>query len=401
MSKIDVLIICALRQECDALRACETGIVDGWTPQPGDPDYWTATLDGAAGPIHVATTWATAMAGVPTAELATRMTMQLKPRSLAMCGVCAGHPDDTDLGDVIIADRVFQHDNGKLTDDGFRGDLTTHLADDRWVRAAQALEGAATGMRGYDEPTPEAAKWWFLERLYTKRHPRKSAYGRYFPRETRAAQLETLEVELVRLEGEVFSLTDAGHQAAARRRVLHGGAPAALPFHIHVGPMGSGNSVIASHDEWDRITGQGMRKVVGIEMEAAAVGAVAYRHCIPFVVAKGVMDHGDGFKADGFKGFAARASAEVLCDFLRRVVKPATESDSARTPRTDASSRSSQPEDPAKPERAPKTSVISNSHQSGGINFSGATVNVGGDIVGGDKHEVHHHGSGDGKPRKK
>ena len=113
------------------------------------------------------------------------------------------------------------------------------------------------------------------------------------------------------------------------------------------------------------------------------------------------MDHGDGFKADGYKGFAARASAEVLCDFLRRVVQPATVSDASTARRTVARSRSSQPEDSARPGRAPETSVISTHNQGGWINFSGATVNVGGDIVSGDKHEVHHHGSSDGKPRKK
>lgn len=325
VSNIDVLIICALKDELDALLEVRAGVVNGWSRHDGDPEFWTATLRGATGPLSIAAARATAMGGIVAAELATNLTKQLEPRCLAMCGVCAGHPDDTDLGDVIIADRVFQHDNGKLTKDGFASDLTTHMPDDRWARAAQNLAGAAGGLHGYGEPNDDAAKWWFLERLYAGRTPRKSGFQRYFSAERQAVLLEGLLGDgLVRLKGESFSLTKNGRNFTARRRTIHGASAVEVPYHIHVGPIGSGNYVVGSSSDWDRIAGQGMRKVMGLEMEAAAIGAVAYRHRKRFVVAKGVMDHGDEHKTDRFKAFAARASAEVLCAFLRRVVPEAS-----------------------------------------------------------------------------
>lgn len=39
---------------------------------------------------------------------------KLRPRCVAMCGVCAGRRDKVALGDVVAADRVYYHDTGKL-----------------------------------------------------------------------------------------------------------------------------------------------------------------------------------------------------------------------------------------------------------------------------------------------
>ncbi|MCB9701884.1 MAG: hypothetical protein H6711_08330 [Myxococcales bacterium] len=51
---------------------------------------------------------------------------------------------------------------------------------------------------------------------------------------------------------------------------------------------------------------------------------------------------------------------------------------------------------------APPTSIVNN-NQSGGIFAPGATFTIGGDLIQGDKHEVHHHhhDRGDGRPRRK
>src|SRR4051812_50101706 len=39
---------------------------------------------------------------------------ELEPGCLAMCGVCAGRRGEVALGDVIIADRVWTYDTGKM-----------------------------------------------------------------------------------------------------------------------------------------------------------------------------------------------------------------------------------------------------------------------------------------------
>ena len=52
------------------------------------------------------------------------------------------------------------------------------------------------------------------------------------------------------------------------------------------------------------------------------------------------------------------------------------------------------------PQPAPSTTIVNN-NMSGGLFAPGATFNIKGDFVQGDKNEVHHHGPGSGRPRKK
>jgi hypothetical protein len=66
-----------------------------------------------------------------------------------------------------------------------------------------------------------------------------------------------------------------------------------------------------------------MRKTLGLEMEAAAIGELAHRqrqHNLQAIVMKGVMDFADHGRDDHFKEFAARAAAECLLWFLREHV---------------------------------------------------------------------------------
>jgi nucleoside phosphorylase len=319
-SAIDVLIICALKEELDALLEVRNRVADAWQPVAGDLPYYTATLEGRAGPIRVAAARPTKTAGVDAAYVASTLGERLKPRCVAMCGVCAGHPNDSDLGDVVIAERVFQHDFGKLKDTGFEGDIWSHILDDRWLHIAQDFVGKATTFHGYGEPDDEAAAWWFLERLVDKRNPQASGYTRYFRDDHGLALLDQLETRgHIEWTG-AWTLTEAGRAEVTKRRARFKGVEVKTrPYHIHVAPMGSGNYVVADGEHW---TTPGMRKLLALEQEAAAVGEVAHKRRVPFVIAKGVMDHGDSHKNDGFKKFAARASAEVLCEFLRRVIEP-------------------------------------------------------------------------------
>lgn len=100
--------------------------------------------------------------------------------------------------------------------------------------------------------------------------------------------------------------------------LLHprGGLPAPPGFGIHVAPMATGAAVTEDDEIFARLS-RSMRKVLGVEMEASALGALGEAHEVPVVVAKGVSDYGDAFKDDRFRDFAARASAECLIALLR------------------------------------------------------------------------------------
>jgi nucleoside phosphorylase len=64
--------------------------------------------------LRLALVRAFAMGVEAAGHAAATLTQYFRPRCLAMCGVCAGRPDWTNLGDVIIADRVWRYDVGEL-----------------------------------------------------------------------------------------------------------------------------------------------------------------------------------------------------------------------------------------------------------------------------------------------
>jgi tetratricopeptide (TPR) repeat protein len=131
------------------------------------------------------------------------------------------------------------------------------------------------------------------------------------------------------LASSAHTLTKAGRRFVDDLLFRHRGSLPALspdgalqPFRLHVAPIGSGARVIEDEQIWTFVS-QTMRKTLGIEMEAAALGELVHRHRhheLDWVVMKGVMDFADHGRDDHFKEFAARASAECLLWFLREHV---------------------------------------------------------------------------------
>ncbi|MCC6559707.1 MAG: phosphorylase, partial [Polyangiaceae bacterium] len=98
--------------------AVETGAApaSSWEERPA-PDGREArvrrfTVEG--GELRVAVVQAYGMGGVEAVIAASPWLDRHGVRCLAMCGVCAGRRGDVELGDVIIADRMWTYDTGKL-----------------------------------------------------------------------------------------------------------------------------------------------------------------------------------------------------------------------------------------------------------------------------------------------
>ncbi|NES65340.1 MAG: hypothetical protein F6K24_08800 [Okeania sp. SIO2D1] len=61
------------------------------------------------------------------------------------------------------------------------------------------------------------------------------------------------------------------------------------------------------------------RKILGVEMEGAAIGAVGAISEIPIIIVKGVQDYADDDKNDQFRKYAAEASARFLLAFFTTI----------------------------------------------------------------------------------
>jgi hypothetical protein len=219
--------------------------------------------------FQVALARPTRMGSAAIAPIVCMLAERLKPRCLAMSGVCAGNPENVALGDVIVAEMTYAYGEGKRLPDSFEGDHRQFPLADRWVREAQEL--SPSDLPSYGEAGPPDARLWLLERLLANEDPtRHPARRRYFPGETWTTCVRSLVAEgLLARDGAQLSLTREGRLYIEQVVCddVHG--PSRLPFRIVVGPMASGNIVVKDGVTWQRLTKWGVRTVLGLEMEAA------------------------------------------------------------------------------------------------------------------------------------
>ena len=334
MRQAHVVVLTAITLEYQEALKVDAGAWEGsrWEEEPGPNGLPVAfrTFHGKGGrPLRVVVGQAGNMAGVAAVNALLPLVEAYQPRCVAMCGVCAGRPGKTNLGDVVAADRLFFHDMGKREPSGLKRDIQTFNLREDWKVALEHFDFTAR-FRNEDWwlKRPVSYAWqenWVLAKLHQGHgdpasHPERGVY---------CPQWETV-IESLWQSGQVqdgaLTLTEEGRKRISRLLIKHRNqlpdlSPAGevLPFKVHVAPMGSGNQVIEDKTAWDSII-ESVRKTLGLEMEAAAVGAVAHSQRdkqLEAVVMKGVMDFADQGRDDNFKQFAARASAECLLAFLR------------------------------------------------------------------------------------
>jgi hypothetical protein len=193
-----------------------------------------------------------------------------------------------------------------------------------WHQAAERfqLDIAAPWLAA--RPLPHAAQAdWILERVL---HGADPAIDPDQPR--KAPDYDKALAQLWKrglLSKPPLQLTDAGRGHITELLALHRNRlPEPAPLKLHVGPIASGNRVMEDAEIFPLLA-DSVRKVIGVEMEAAAIGTLAHTAQLDYsVVMKAVMDHADPDKSDNFKPFAARASAECLIAFLRANLPPRT-----------------------------------------------------------------------------
>jgi nucleoside phosphorylase len=321
---LDVLLICALKDEYDQVLAVTDGLLDpGWVESPG-PKGWimadgcfATSIDSS---LRIRTTWASHMGREEAQAVASLLIHEQPARCLAMSGICAGRRDKVALGDVIFADRLWSYDVGKVTvDDGkqsFQGDMLQFHPTPVWVQRMQRVSVAPEAPWLALRPSLplEHQENWVLLRLLVGEDPRSSVeFNKACP--DWSAVVERLWQR--KWLDKALALTDAGRAHASEMELLYPrGLPEPAEFQVHVAPIATGAPVTEDTGIFPRLANS-MRKVLGVEMEASALGALGDVHGLPVIVAKGVSDHGDAFKDDRYRQFAARAAAECLIAFLR------------------------------------------------------------------------------------
>jgi nucleoside phosphorylase len=336
----DILIITGLKDELDAVLQLGPGGAKGWSNERdayGFPYHARTFLVPNEPNLHVAASWAGAMGETASTDRSRMLIDHLAPLTLGMCGICAGRRGDVFLGDVILADRVFSYDHGKLIattgTDGHRietlfHDIETYNLEKVWAMNASyfAEDGDAEWRQSLNDSRPlslDSQRQWLLRSIDDHQQRKAEApqnlveRSKCCPDWTRT--LESLEkLKLIEIKNGTIALTDAGKDATLRDRLYHPeGVRTDPPFRVHVGPIASGKTVRQDPELFQQIA-MFSRKVLGVEMEAAAIGCVAERSSIPSVIAKAVSDYGDADKDDGFRKFACHAAASFLLAFVTK-----------------------------------------------------------------------------------
>jgi nucleoside phosphorylase/tetratricopeptide (TPR) repeat protein len=329
---LDVLIVTAVPEEYAAVLAAGGGEA-AWSTWEASTGVTVATqnFDVPGGVLHVGVTQALGMGAAQAVIAAAELIKQHDVQCLAMCGVCAGRRGDVALGDVIIADRVWQYGAGKRKAETVAGQRVVKEEDDIemyrlhppvWKQAAERFQvDREAGWLKRRPRSYEAQGEWLLERVLRGADPVTDAQSTVMCPDFDKA-IERLWKKGWLADG-TTELTEEGRKHIQRVRLLNRGKlPEDRPLAVHVGPIASGSQVMADDEVFARLSAS-VRKVLGVEMEAAAIGALGWAKGLPYsVVMKAVMDHADADKSDNFKAFAARASAEVLLAFVRENVPP-------------------------------------------------------------------------------
>lgn len=339
MPRFDVLVLTALQDELDAVLRLGEGVETSWqTTRDADGfAYHTKFVSAERGTLSVAAAWIGEMGPSAAAARATALVKELDPACLAMCGICAGKRGETALGDVIVASQIYAYDRGKLVarDEGhpapdFYHDLTTYNLERRWAMDAAYLARNIDVFRQFVGPKPLPLRTqlrWLLHTLIAcergeiqspKDHPDRKIRCPDWPKVVAKARTEGLVI----LERGQLLLTDKGRDEVLEDELLHpDGLPDEPPLRVHVGPMATGSVVREDPLIFERLA-RHVRKTIGVEMEAAAIGHVAAYLGRPSLIVKAVSDHADHDKDDSFRAFACHASAAWLFMFLHQHVKP-------------------------------------------------------------------------------
>jgi nucleoside phosphorylase len=346
---VDVVILTAIRLELDAVLKVDAGAVPGsaWEEASGPsglPVAFRSFVVEDGRPLRVAVAVAPAMGATAAVNTLLPLVNELKPRCIAMCGVCAGRRGKVHLGDVVAADRLYYHDTGKQMPGRVQHDLTVYPLRDDWKTALEGMDPVARfENEAWFQARPFTTEARLHRALVALRDGAPEPWNHVDPAPGGADEWPLIVAALRErkfLAAPGGTLTRAGRRFADDSLFRHRNALPDLsstgrlqPFRLHVAPIGSGTHVIEDDAIWTFVS-QAMRKTLGIEMEAAAIAELAHRqrqHGLDWVVMKGVMDFADHGRDDHYKEFAARASAECLLWFLRERVPTETIAGFARS----------------------------------------------------------------------
>ncbi|WYZ43460.1 hypothetical protein EsH8_VI_001159 [Colletotrichum jinshuiense] len=359
--EFEIAVVCALPLEYDAVALAFDEFwgdhSDMYGRAKGDPNTYS---NGRIGRYNVVLALLPNMDKENPASATARLRSSYTGlRLVFLTGICSGVPSPRSdqeivLGDVVISTTIVQYDYSPQHPDNFtlrntvydnlgrfNKDIRPLLATFRTNVGRERLQrGALQFLRQIQENAagerkqqaryhrPNASEDNLFNPEYQHKHLDPSDCGcvEHACEAAQAASCNELRCDTAQLVSRerLDTIQDSGQHDKKGDDQLK----------IHFGCIGSGNVVLKSGEDRDRIARK--HGIIAFEMEGADMW-----DDLPCIVVKGVCDYADGHKNKRWQAYAAATPASVLKALLARYVqpdKPASDHSSAGTSPTQSSS---------------------------------------------------------------
>lgn len=327
-----VAIICALPREADAIML----LFDEFWDEDGDPygraDGDTNTyITGRIKSHHVVLVILPGMGTASAAAATASLRSSYGALKLAfLVGICGAVPSiegfETSLGDVIVSSSIIQYDYGRQYPGSF---AVKDTIDDSLGRASKEIRGLLAIYKtetGLDWLMSRSTSYLEMLQSVAKKKRRRADYRYPGSSENRLFQPDYAHTHRTsrgpcpcgsaNLSNPVCTAPCADVGCDEAKLVIREFPTKPIEdysINIFIGRVGSGNSVMKSGEDRDRIAAE--HGIVAFEME----GAGAWEE-VPCIVVKGVADYADSHKSKRWQDFAAATAASVMRGLLERFV---------------------------------------------------------------------------------
>lgn len=254
------------------------------------------------------------------AIMAQKFVEALNPRVIAMAGFCAGKEGDVHLGDVIVADKVYNYDLGKqVSANEVLPEISNYSLNGDWLQFIERLDGGWLDTLNMQPPVD--FQWQIIEFMRTLRKEgrkkKEELYSKEIYPDWKQVVDHLLHEQWITIGGDAaLELTEEGTAYIDRYMIRHiKNVPPRQK--LRVGTIATGTKV----QQWDEIFQRletRDRKTCALDMESHVIGKLGSFNRIPFLVVKGVGDFARNGKkfANRFIEFTSYASCRFIMDLF-------------------------------------------------------------------------------------
>jgi nucleoside phosphorylase len=253
----------------------------------------------------------------------------LKPRLLVMTGICGGWEgkDNITVGDVLIAERAFHSEEGKLTTNGLQADIDTYNPPPfllQWLK--QFCKNTDWAMQ-IKAPRPKSLRHqmvWILCQLAKSASPHKWPTDTDWPEVKEECPQYSIAIKFLKKNGLITSnkrISKRGNKLLEEIREKSFGTCKPEPDRGHPqslsGVFAQSSAVIADKTFFLKQEDRS-RKIRAVEMEVKSFYSGALEIGANAFAVKGVSDYATPDKDDIFHQYAAEASARWMHAFIQK-----------------------------------------------------------------------------------